>query len=54
MVSDFILLLRGVISFLAMGYVLRTFGIIPLGILVVVFLPVLWMKIRNTGRLYEA
>ena len=53
MVSDFILLLRGVISFLAMGYVLRTFGIIPLGILVVVFLPVLWMKIRNTGRLYD-
>jgi ATP-binding cassette subfamily B protein len=53
MVSDFILLLRGVISFLAMGYLLRTFGIIPLGILVVVFLPVLWMKIRNTGRLYD-
>ncbi len=52
MVSDFILLLRGAVSFLAMGYVLRTFGVIPLGILVVVFLPVLWMKIRNTERLY--
>ena len=52
MVSDFILLLRGAVSFLAMGYVLRTFGVIPLGILVVIFLPVLWMKVRNTERLY--
>ncbi len=54
MVADIILLLRGIISFIAMGYVLGTFGIIPLVVLVVVFLPVLWMKIRNSGRLYEA
>jgi ATP-binding cassette subfamily B protein len=54
MVSDIILLLRGVISFITMGYVLGTFGIIPLAVLVVVFLPVLWMKLRNSGRLYEA
>ena len=54
MVSDFILLLRGVISFIAMGYVLGTFGIVPLAILVVVFVPVLWIKMRNSGRLYDA
>ncbi len=54
MVSDTILLLRGCISFIAMGYVLGTFGIIPLAVLTIVFLPVLWMKVRNTGRLYEA
>ncbi|HZM13651.1 MAG TPA: hypothetical protein VFB86_05710, partial [Bacteroidales bacterium] len=53
MVSDIILLLRGFISFIAMGYVLGTFGIIPLAVLTVVFLPVLWMKLRNSGRLYE-
>jgi ATP-binding cassette, subfamily B, bacterial len=54
MISDIILLLRGVISFTAMGYVLGTFGIIPLAVLAVVFLPVLWMKLRSSGRLYEA
>jgi ATP-binding cassette subfamily B protein len=54
MVSDTVLLLRGFISFIAMGYVLGTFGIIPLAVLAVVFLPVLWMKLRNSGRLYEA
>jgi ATP-binding cassette subfamily B protein len=54
MVSDIILLLRGFISFIAMGYVLGAFGIIPLAVLTVVFLPVLWMKLRNSGRLYEA
>ena len=54
MVSDIILLLRGVISFIAMGYVLGTFGIIPLAVLTVVFLPVLWMKLSSSGRLYEA
>ena len=53
MVSDTVLLLRGFISFIAMGYVLGTFGIIPLAVLAVVFLPVLWMKLRNSGRLYE-
>jgi ATP-binding cassette subfamily B protein len=53
MVSDTILLLRGCISCIAMGYVLGTFGIIPLVVLAVVFLPVLWMKVRNSGRLYE-
>ena len=53
MVSDFILLLRGVISFLAMGYVLGTFGILPLAVLVVVFVPVLWIKLSNSARIYE-
>ena len=53
MVTDFILLLRGVISFLAMGYLLRTFGIIPLAVLVVVFIPVLWIRSRNSARLYR-
>ena len=54
MVSDFILLLRGFISFIAMGFVLGTFGIIPLAVLTLVFLPVLWMRLRSSGRLYEA
>lgn len=54
MVNDFILLLRGIISFIAMGYVLRDFGLIPLAVLVVVFIPVLWIKARNSSRLYEA
>jgi ATP-binding cassette subfamily B protein len=53
LVSDIITLLRGVISFVAMGYVLRTFGIIPLAILVFVFVPVLWIRVRNSERLYE-
>ncbi|MCK7538041.1 MAG: hypothetical protein MZV63_47315 [Marinilabiliales bacterium] len=53
MVTDFILLLRGVISFMAMGYLLRTFGIIPLAVLAVVFIPVLWIRSRNSARLYR-
>ncbi|MRR19255.1 ABC transporter ATP-binding protein [bacterium] len=53
MVADFILLLRGVISFLAMGYILRTFGIIPLAVLTVVFIPVLLIRSRNSARLYQ-
>ncbi len=52
-VSDFILLLRGVISFVAMAYVLRNFGVIPLLILVAVFIPVLLVRRRNSARLYE-
>jgi ATP-binding cassette subfamily B protein len=54
MVSDLILLLRGLISFIVMGYVLRTFGLIPLAVLVIVFVPVLWIKVKNSGRLYAA
>jgi len=53
-VSDTIMLLRGAISFVAMAYILRTFGIIPLAVLVLVFLPVLWIRFRNSSRLYEA
>jgi ATP-binding cassette subfamily B protein len=53
MVSDLIIMLRGFISFLVTGYVLRTFGIIPLAVLVVVFIPVLWIRVRNSGRLYQ-
>jgi ATP-binding cassette subfamily B protein len=54
MVSDMILLARGVISFIAMGYVLRTFGIIPLAALALLFLPLLWIRYRNSSRIYEA
>jgi ATP-binding cassette subfamily B protein len=53
LVSDFILLLRGVISFLAMAYILRNFGFLPLIILITVFIPVLLVRLRNSGRLYE-
>ena len=53
-VSDMIMLLRGVISFIAMAYILRTFGIVPLAILALVFLPVMWIRFRNSSRLYEA
>ncbi|MDM8003897.1 MAG: ABC transporter ATP-binding protein, partial [Bacteroidota bacterium] len=52
-ISDFVLLLRGVISFAAMAYVLRNFGVIPLLILVAVFIPVLLVRKRNSARLYE-
>jgi len=54
MVADMILLARGVISFIAMGYVLRTFGIIPLAVLALLFLPLLWIRYRNSSRLYRA
>ena len=53
LVSDFILLLRGVISFIAMAVVLRSFGLIPLLILVAVFIPVLLVRARNSSRLWE-
>lgn len=53
MINDLILLMRGVVSFVAMGYVLRTFGIIPLAVLVLVFIPVLVIRWRNSGRLYR-
>lgn len=53
MVSDFILLLRGVISFIAMAYLLRKFGIIPLLILVAVFVPFLLVRARNASKLWE-
>jgi len=54
MVADMILLARGVISFIAMGYVLRTFGIIPLAVIALMFLPMLWIQYRNSSRIYEA
>jgi len=54
LVSDFILLMRGVISFIAMIYVLRNFGLIPLLILVVIFIPFLLVRARNSSRLWEA
>jgi ATP-binding cassette subfamily B protein len=53
-ISDFVLLLRGVISFVAMAYVLRNFGVIPLLILVTVFIPILVVRRRNSARLYTA
>ncbi|MDX9773083.1 MAG: ABC transporter ATP-binding protein [Bacteroidales bacterium] len=53
MVADLILLLRGIISFIAMGYVLRNFGLIPLAVLAFVFIPVLWIRVLNSSRLYE-
>ena len=53
-VSDMVMLLRGVISFAAMAYILRTFGFVPLAVLIVVFIPVLWIRFRNSARVYEA
>ena len=53
LVSDFILLLRGVISFLAMAYVLRNFGLIPLLIVILVFIPVMLVRVGNSRRLYN-
>ena len=53
-ISEFVLLSRGVISFLAMAWILRDFGYVPLIILVVVFIPVLLVRFRNSSRLYEA
>ncbi len=54
MITDAVLLMRGVISFIAVGYVLRTFGFIPLAVLTLVFIPVLWIRSRNSARLYHA
>jgi ATP-binding cassette subfamily B protein len=53
LIADFIILLRGVISFAAMAYLLRSFGLIPLVILTAVFIPVLLVRVRNSRRLYE-
>jgi ATP-binding cassette subfamily B protein len=54
MVADMVMLARGVISFIAMGYVLRTFGIIPLAVLALLFIPLLWIRYRNSSRIYRA
>ena len=51
--ADFITLLRGVISFAAMAYLLRNFGLTALVILTLVFIPLLLVKVRNSRRLYE-
>lgn len=53
LIADFITLLRGVISFAAMAYILRNFGLIPLVMLTVVFIPVLLVRVRNSRKLYE-
>lgn len=53
-ITDAVLLMRGVVSFIAVGYVLRTFGLIPLAVLTIVFIPVLWIRSRNSARLYRA
>ena len=53
LIADFITVMRGVISFAAMAYILRNFGFIPLIILIIVFIPVLLIRVRNSGRLYE-
>ena len=53
LVSDFILLLRGVISFAVMAFVLKNFGLLPLLILIAVFIPVLLVRVRNSRKLYE-
>lgn len=53
LISDFIMLLRGLISFAAMAYVLRNFGLIALLILTAVFIPVLLVRVHNSRRLYE-
>ena len=53
LIADFITLLRGVISFAAMAYVLRNFGLIALVILTAVFVPVLLVRVHNSRRLYE-
>ena len=54
MVADMVMLARGVVSFIAMAYVLRSFGIIPLAVLALLFLPLLWIRYRNSSRLYRA
>ncbi|MDX9729672.1 MAG: ABC transporter ATP-binding protein [Bacteroidales bacterium] len=51
--ADFITVLRGVISFAAMAYILRTFGLIPLLVLTAAFIPVLLVRVRNSQRIYE-
>ena len=53
LLSDFILLLRGIISFIVMAFILRSFGLIPLLILVIVFIPFLLVRARNSSRLWE-
>ena len=52
-VSDIMLMFRGAVSFLVMAVVLSKFSLTVLGILVLAFIPVLWIRIRNSGRIYE-
>ena len=52
-VSDIMLLLRGIISFAAMAVVLHRFSIFALVILVIAFIPVLWIKAGSSGLLYS-
>ncbi|MCI0522922.1 MAG: ABC transporter ATP-binding protein/permease, partial [Bacteroidales bacterium] len=51
--SDLILSVRGILSFAAMCFILRSFGITALAGLVVISLPVLLIRLRNSERLYE-
>ncbi len=53
LVSDAVLLIRGVVSFLAMAAVLSKFSLVALGVLMLAFLPVLWIRVKNSGRLYK-
>lgn len=53
LVSDTVLLARGAVSFLAMAVVLSKFSLVALGVLILAFLPVLWIRVRNSGRLYK-
>ncbi len=52
-VSDIMLLFRGIVSFIAMAVVLSKFSLAAPGILIVAFIPMLWIRIRNSGRLYR-
>lgn len=52
-VSDSVLLIRGAVSFLAMAVVLSKFSIVALGVMMLAFIPVLWIRIKNSGRLYK-
>ncbi len=53
LVSDTVLLARGAVSFLAMAAVLSKFSPVALGVLMLAFMPVLWIRIKNSGRLYR-
>ena len=52
-VSDIMLLFRGIVSFIAMTAVLSKFSLAAPGVLIVAFIPMLWIRIRNSGRLYR-
>lgn len=53
LISDAALVIRGVVSFAAMAYVLRNFGLVPILLLVIVFIPVLVIRAISSGRFYR-